>query len=135
MVATLMTAPEIDPKNPGGVSGETSTHKALGITTGVMYLTTASLAIAAPEGETQKKNKGLTKVHKALAFIHFPAMVAAPILATAALFWKYTMRKMLDVDPWPEEELHHSPPPFGSRLIVQIRRFLRNFSLKPKSEK
>lgn len=62
-------------------------------------------------------------------------VVAAPILATAALFWKYTMRKMLDVDPWPEEELHHSPPPFGSRLIVQIRRFLRNFSLKPKSEK
>lgn len=62
-------------------------------------------------------------------------VVAAPILATATLLWKYTMRKMLDVDPWPEEELHHSPPPFGSRLIVQIRRFLRNFSLKPKSEK
>ncbi len=62
-------------------------------------------------------------------------VVAAPILATATLLWKYTMRKMLDVDPWPDEELHHSPPPFGSRLIVQIRRFLRNLGLKTKNEK
>ena len=62
-------------------------------------------------------------------------VVAAPILATATLLWKYTMRKMLDVDPWPDEELHHSPPPFGSRLIVQVRRFLRNLSLKQKNEK
>lgn len=62
-------------------------------------------------------------------------VVAAPILATATLLWKYTMRKMLDVNPWPEEELHHSPPPFGSRLIVQIRRFLRNLGLKTKNEK
>lgn len=85
MVATLMTAPELDPSNPGAVSSETSTHKALGITTGVLYLTTASLAIAAPEGESQKKNKGLTKVHKALAFIHFPAMIAAPILGYQAM--------------------------------------------------
>ncbi len=62
-------------------------------------------------------------------------VVAAPILATATLFWKYTMRKMLDINPWPEEEVHHSPPPFGSRIIVQIRRFLRSLGLKPKNEK
>lgn len=62
-------------------------------------------------------------------------VVAAPILATAALLWKYTMRKMLDVDPWPEEEMHHAPPPFGSRVLVPIRRFFRNLSLKQKKGK
>ena len=62
-------------------------------------------------------------------------VVAAPILATATLFWKYTMRKMLDINPWSEEEVHHAPPPFVSRIIVQIRRFLRSLGLKPKNEK
>lgn len=57
-------------------------------------------------------------------------VVAAPILATAALLWKYTMRKMLDLDPWPEEEVHQAPPPPGSRLLVSIRRFFRSLSLK-----
>lgn len=56
-------------------------------------------------------------------------VVAAPILATAALLWKYTMRKMLDLDPWPEEEQRQPPPPIGSRLIVSIRRFLRRLGL------
>ncbi|MBI5823990.1 MAG: AI-2E family transporter [Chloroflexi bacterium] len=62
-------------------------------------------------------------------------VVAAPILATATLLWKYTMRKMLDVNPWPEEELHQTPPPLGSRLLVSIRRFLRTLSLKLKKGK
>ncbi|HEX2697878.1 MAG TPA: AI-2E family transporter, partial [Anaerolineales bacterium] len=52
-------------------------------------------------------------------------VVAAPILATAALFWRYTMRKMLDLDPWPEPKTHPLPPP-GSRIFVQIRRFFRD---------
>jgi|CXWL01.1.fsa_nt_gi predicted PurR-regulated permease PerM len=62
-------------------------------------------------------------------------VIAAPMLATATLLWKYTMRKMLDVNPWPEEELHQTPPPFGSRLLVLIRRFLRTLSLKLKKGK
>lgn len=62
-------------------------------------------------------------------------VVAAPILATAALLWKYTMRKMLDLDPWPDEEMHQPPPQHGSRLLVLIRRFLRNLRLKLKSRK
>ncbi len=62
-------------------------------------------------------------------------VVAAPILATATLLWKYTMRKMLDVNPWPEEELHQSPPPLGSRILVPIRRFLRNLGMKLKKGK
>lgn len=59
-------------------------------------------------------------------------VVAAPILATATLLWKYTMRKMLDLNPWPEAELHQPPPPPGSRLLVSVRRFLRSLSLKQK---
>ena len=59
-------------------------------------------------------------------------VVAAPILATAALLWKYTMRKLLDLDPWPEEELHQQPPPPWSRIFVSIRRFFRNLGLKLK---
>ena len=55
-------------------------------------------------------------------------VVAAPILATAALLWQYTMRKMLDLDPWPEEEQHRPPPP-GSRFLITIRRFFRTLSL------
>lgn len=62
-------------------------------------------------------------------------VVAAPILATATLLWKYTMRKMLDLDPWPEEESHQPPPQPVSRLLFSIRRFLRNLKLKLKSRK
>jgi predicted PurR-regulated permease PerM len=62
-------------------------------------------------------------------------VVAAPVLATATLFWKYTMRKMLDLDPWPEQEIHNPPPPPGSRFIVPIRRFFRDWKLKLKKGK
>lgn len=62
-------------------------------------------------------------------------VVAAPILATTILLWNYTMRKMLDLDPFPEKELEHPPPAPGSRLIVTIRRFLRDLSLRLKKRK
>jgi predicted PurR-regulated permease PerM len=62
-------------------------------------------------------------------------VVAAPILATATLLWKYTMRKMLDLDPWPEAEQRQPPPPIGSRLIVSIRRLFRSLGLFRKKEK
>jgi len=59
-------------------------------------------------------------------------VVAAPVLATATLFWKYTMRKMLDLDPWPEPELRQPLNPPGSRIAVLIRRLFRRFGPKPK---
>lgn len=59
-------------------------------------------------------------------------VVAAPILATATLLWKYTMRKMLDLNPWPDEEQHQPSPPPGSRLLVSIRRLFRNLSMRLK---
>ncbi|HND49033.1 MAG TPA: AI-2E family transporter, partial [Anaerolineales bacterium] len=56
-------------------------------------------------------------------------VVAAPILATAALLWNYIMRKLLDLDPFPEKEVTQPPPPPGSRLMVTIRRFFRDRKL------
>lgn len=60
-------------------------------------------------------------------------VVAAPILATAALLWNYVMRKMLDLDPFPEKEVTQPPPPLGSRWMVSIRRFFRD--RKPAAKK
>jgi len=52
-------------------------------------------------------------------------VVAAPILATVALFWRYVMRKMLDLDPWPEGVLT-PPAPRAAHLLVRLRRLLRD---------
>ncbi len=62
-------------------------------------------------------------------------VIAAPMLATVALLWQYTMRKLLDIDPWPEEEPHRPPPPPGSRFLVPIRRFFRALSLNRQKRK
>jgi len=59
-------------------------------------------------------------------------VVAAPILATAALLWNYVMRKMLDMEPFPEREVTQPPPPLGSRWMVSIRRFFRDRKLGAK---
>ncbi len=52
-------------------------------------------------------------------------ILAAPMLATAALIWNYTIRKMLDLDPWPEEDRHPASlaPP---KMLIRLRRFWRN---------
>lgn len=59
-------------------------------------------------------------------------VVAAPLLATTILLWNYTMRKLLDLDPFPDQEINQPPPPFGSRLMVTLRRLFRSLNLKPK---
>jgi hypothetical protein len=48
-----------------------------------MYFSTAYFSLRAPEGPTEH-NTGATKIHRALAFIHFPAMLAAPFLGYQA---------------------------------------------------
>jgi hypothetical protein len=35
------------------------------------------------------------------------------------------MRKMLDLDPWPESEARHLPPPPGARFLASARRLWR----------
>ena len=57
-------------------------------------------------------------------------VVAAPILATALLFWNYILRKLLDLNPFPEEEIHQPPPPFGGRFIAPLRRLFRRLFSK-----
>jgi hypothetical protein len=44
------------------------------------------------------------------------------------------MRKLLDVDPWPEREPTQPPPPTGGRYIVSMRRFFRRFTPEKKQE-
>ncbi len=52
-------------------------------------------------------------------------VLAAPILATILLFWRYTLRKMLDLDPWPAGDVVAPPPP-GAHFLARIRRFVRD---------
>ena len=53
-------------------------------------------------------------------------VVAAPILATVALLWRYTMRKMLDLDPWPDGDVQPPTPP-PSQILIRIRKLLGDF--------
>jgi len=57
-------------------------------------------------------------------------IIAAPMLATFILFFRYTMRKMLDQDPWQDEK----PPPLSqlpwTGLVQRIRTRLSRLSAK-----
>jgi predicted PurR-regulated permease PerM len=52
-------------------------------------------------------------------------ILAAPMLATAMLIWRYTMRKMLDLDPWPADDAVPPPPP-GTPMLAKVRTFVRD---------
>lgn len=47
-------------------------------------------------------------------------VIAAPMLATLKLFGQYTLRKMLDLDPWPPQEPHPPAPPRPG-LLARLR--------------
>lgn len=70
MAATMLT---------GGSALDSNAHMYLGMTTGALYYTTAYFSLAAPKPEGIKE-RGNIVWHKRLAWIHFPAMVLAPIL-------------------------------------------------------
>ncbi len=86
MMAALFTGEKAGYGEP---KSKRNFHAAMGMTAGAMYFTTASFALFAPEGPQAGKNAGLTKVHRALAWVHFPAMVLAP-------FMGYQAKKQLD---------------------------------------
>jgi len=52
-------------------------------------------------------------------------IIAAPMLATFILFGRYTMRKMLDQDPWPEQDSEPPTPLSWAGLVARLRRILR----------
>lgn len=52
-------------------------------------------------------------------------ILAAPMLATVLLVWRYTLRKMLDLDPWPAGDVVPPPPP-GAHAMARVRRFVRD---------
>jgi len=52
-------------------------------------------------------------------------VVAAPILATLALLWRYLMHKMLDLDPWPEGDAAPPEPP-ASRAMASLRKMFQH---------
>ncbi len=70
MTATLLT---------GSSALDSNLHMYLGMATGVSYFTTAYFSLAAPK-PAGIKERGNIVWHKRLAWIHFPAMVLAPIL-------------------------------------------------------
>ncbi|MCI0549376.1 MAG: AI-2E family transporter [Anaerolineae bacterium] len=60
-------------------------------------------------------------------------VIAAPFLASLTLLGKYTMRKMLDLEPWPERETE-LPSPMDSEWIKQIRKLWAATLRKRKQE-
>jgi predicted PurR-regulated permease PerM len=52
-------------------------------------------------------------------------VIAAPFLATFTLLGRYTMRKMFDMEPWPETE-SEPPSPVASELITRIKHFIKS---------
>jgi predicted PurR-regulated permease PerM len=51
-------------------------------------------------------------------------ILAAPMLATFILFGRYTMRKLLDQNPWPQEEPEPLPPFPWTGFIARLRRMI-----------
>ncbi len=70
MTATMLT---------GNSALSSDTHMYLGMASGLMYYTTAYYSLTAPK-PAGIVDRGAIKWHKALAWIHVPAMILAPIL-------------------------------------------------------
>ncbi|MFH2104107.1 MAG: AI-2E family transporter [Chloroflexota bacterium] len=61
-------------------------------------------------------------------------IIAAPLLATLQLFGGYTLRKMLDQDPWQIPEQPETPPP-GPGMLARLRDWWRARRQKPGGKK
>jgi hypothetical protein len=91
MIASVVTS-----MNAGGRSEGTASrdlHVALGALTGDLYGITAYYAIRAPR-IPGTETKGPIKVHKILAWIHGPGMIATPILGAMAFSQKNNGEKV-----------------------------------------
>ena len=61
-------------------------------------------------------------------------VIAAPFLATVTLLGKYIMRKLFDLDPWPEADVAPVPP-IGAEWFARLRALYYKNRLKPKTDK
>jgi predicted PurR-regulated permease PerM len=63
-------------------------------------------------------------------------VLAAPVLASLMLVGRYTIRKMLDIDPWPEPELELAPMEYPwvrwGKRIEDWNRSFHNWRLRNK---
>lgn len=63
-------------------------------------------------------------------------VLAAPVLATLRLFGRYTVRKLFDLDPWPEEEQTQPPIEWPwTKLLTNIKEWLKNRQTHQKTNK
>lgn len=60
-------------------------------------------------------------------------LMAAPVLATLTLFSKYALRKMLDLNPWPEEERQEATGTFGFTVFTRLYARLQTYLHKKKT--
>lgn len=67
----------------GETAKDNDIHKYAGITTGLLYWTTAYLTWTAPK-PAEIKDSGSTEIHRTLAWIHVPLMALAPVLGYLA---------------------------------------------------
>jgi Carboxypeptidase regulatory-like domain len=81
MIASVVTSFNAGGRNEGSATRDL--HVALGALTGDLYGITAYYAIRAPR-IPGTETKGPIKVHKILAWIHGPGMIATPILGAIA---------------------------------------------------
>lgn len=80
MTATFLLAP--DDEEGGSLNGAkkgVNIHKIAGITSGLLYWTTAYYTWSAPRPDSIK-DSGSTRIHRALAYVHVPLMALAPVL-------------------------------------------------------
>ena len=91
MIASVVTSLNAGGKSEGTASRDL--HVALGALTGDLYGITAYYAIRAPR-IAGTETKGPIKVHKILAWIHGPGMIATPILGAMAFSQKNNGEKV-----------------------------------------
>lgn len=61
-------------------------------------------------------------------------VIAAPFLATFTLLGRYTMRKLFDMDPWPEQETYTSPPSLSELIKNLIQPWRSRFTKQNRDE-
>ena len=77
MTTTLLLADEAH--GEGKKYNTNNLHKYAGISTGLLYWTTAYFSLSAPK-PADIKDTGSTKIHESLAWVHAPLMAVVPVL-------------------------------------------------------